>query len=201
MSTTPLPPDLELAEARLQERLTARHRRNMWLALILIIAPLFWFVPTYFYMRNLTASQNASCQSTMKSLGAALLGYARDNNDQLPDAKDWIAVATRRTGERLHCVVDIDKTHPSSYAMNANLSGKKLSGIKNPHDVILLYESTSKAQVPFGHGEDLPHVGKDTVGVGRHHTLGYRFNYYLMADGSVRAPQNMDEVKTYKWTP
>jgi hypothetical protein len=137
----------------------------------------------------------------MKALGAALLGYTHDNGNRLPAAKDWIAVTTKRTDERPHCKADTDKTHPSSYAMNANLSGKRLSEIKDPHNTVLLYETTSKASTPYGIGKDLVNVGKDTVGLGRHNTVGYRFNYYLMADGTIRAPQNVNEVKTYKWTP
>ena len=177
------------------------NRRNFWLAIFIIALPFVWFIPGAIYMNVITKSQNASCQSAMKSLGYALLSYAEDNNGQLPNAKNWIAVAAQRTGEKPICNVDTDKAHSSSYAMNANLSGKKLSEIKDPSHTILLYETTSKASTPFGTGTDLVRVGKDNVGVGRHHTIGYRFNYYLMADGKVRAPKNLDEVKTYKWTP
>jgi hypothetical protein len=199
MPSTPSSQPETLEQA--QQHIAAKRRRNWWLAVFIVALPLFWFVPGAIYMRQMTQAQNTSCQSTIQSLGRALLNYASDNDDHLPDAANWIMVAAQRTGEKPHCPADNDKTHPSSYAMNANLSGKKLSDIKDPHDTILLYETTSKASVPFGRGEDLVRLGKDTVGLGRHHTIGYRFNYYLMADGTVRAPKNLDEVKTYKWTP
>jgi hypothetical protein len=178
-----------------------KNRRNFWLAIFIIGLPFLWFVPGAIYMRNVTQAQNVGCESTMKAFGAAMLAYVRDNNGQLPDAKKWVSEMRAYHHTEFYCFADSDKTHPVSYAMNANLSGKKLSEIKNSHNVILLYETISKATTPFGRGEDLVRVGKDNVGVGRHHTIGYRFNFYLMADGTVRQPKNMDEVKTYKWTP
>ena len=85
--------------------------------------------------------------------------------------------------------------------MNANLSGKQLSGIKNPSKVILLYETTSKESVPAGVGKDLVSIGKDKVGQGRHNLVAYRFNYFVMADGSIREAGTADELKPLRWTP
>jgi hypothetical protein len=176
-------------------------QRNKLLAVLLVVSPLLWTIPTFIYLRNVTAAQNAGCQSVMKSLGGALISYAHEHNGQLPETKNWLTVATQETGIKPHCPADIDTTHASSYAMNANLSGKKLAEIKNPSKVILLYETTSKAAVPFGTGKDMVRVGKDDVGVGRHHTIGYRLNYFVMADGSVRWPDNIAQLKSYQWKP
>jgi hypothetical protein len=195
------PAALSFSEEEIRQRHAAKRRRNNWIAILLIAVPLLWAVPTFFYLRAETAARNTACESTMKSFGAAMQSYARDNQKRLPDAKNWIVLLRPYHSEGFKCFADTNKTHPSSYAMNANLSGKKLSEIKDPHNTVLLYETTSKASTPFGIGKDLVNIGKDTVGLGRHNTVGYRFNYYLMADGSVRAPQNVAEVKTYKWTP
>jgi hypothetical protein len=198
MPSTPSPQIETLEEA--QQHVAAKRRRNFWLAVIIVIMPLFWFVPGAIYMRSATRATNEHCQHNLASLGQAMTAYAKAHNDQLPKASDWIG-ELKPDSKILRCPADLNPTRVSSYAMNANLGDKKLSELKDPHNTILLYEQDSKATVPFGRGEDIVRLGKDTVGLGRHHTIGYRFNFYLMADGTVRYPKNLDEVKTYKWTP
>lgn len=179
------------------------NRRNAWLAFLIIGLPLLWTLPTFYYLRAQTARHNSGCVQNLKMIYGALHIYAADHHGALPAGANWKAAILPYLEDAtlLRCPADGDKTHPVSYAMNANLSGKKLQDIKNPHDVILLYETTSKASTPCGRGEDLVRIGKENVGVGRHNTIAYRFNYYLMADGTVRAPQDLPEVRSYQWTP
>jgi hypothetical protein len=182
-----------------------KRQRNRWLALLITFLPLVWFIPGAIYMRNITRAQNKGCEANLKNNYKFFLQYAsgqfgpRAHYSRLPDAKHWIEMIDNFGDLRLQCPADSDKQHHVSYAMNANLSGKKLSEIKDPHNTILLYETTSKESTPYGTGADLVRIGKDNVGVGRHHTIGYRFNYYLMADGTVRRPYNVDELKGYRW--
>jgi len=177
-------------------------RRNKWIAAILIASPLFWTIPTFFYMGAQTQANNKSCEQNLKVMGIKLLlEYPANHEGRLPDSNDWVKAVEKYAFDNFRCHIDSDKTHPVSYAMNAALSNVKLSEIRNPSQVILIYETTSKDSNPHGLGEDLVSLGRDKVGVGRHHTIGYRFNYYLMADGTVRAPKNAAEVKTYRWVP
>ena len=85
--------------------------------------------------------------------------------------------------------------------MNANLSGKLVDEIKNPSEVIFLYESRGTSENPFGVGKDLVDVGKPANGQGRHNLIGYRFNYFLMADGTVRSAGTPEEMKKLRWKP
>jgi hypothetical protein len=201
------PAALSFSEEEIRQRHAAKRRRNNWIAILLIAVPLLWAVPTFFYLRAETAAKNSTCRYHLKQLAQAIAQYRFDSDDKFPQAKNWLAplggycgVDCKYDAKTLRCPAD-HRTEGFSYAMNANLSGKKLSEIKDPHNTILLYETTSKASTPHGTGKDLVSIGKETVGLGRHNTVGYRFNYYLMADGTVRAPQNVAEVKTYKWTP
>lgn len=176
-------------------------KRNKILAVLLVISPLLWTVPTFIYLRNITRAQNQQCEKTMREMGESFMTYASDNDDTLPPAKSWVKDINPYGPKSLKCPADTDKTHPVSYAMNMNLSGKKLSAIHDRAMTILLYESTSKDATPSGTGMDSVLVGKDTVGQGRHHTIAYRFSYFVTADGKVHWPKNRDELLKYKWTP
>lgn len=170
---------------------------NFWIAAMIVGLPLIWTIPTFYYMREKTKNSNAQSVAQMQLLGDALMNYTKSNG-RYPVANNWIAPLSLQNGD-LKNPADTDKTHVSSYAMNANLSGIKVSDIKNPHNVILLYETTSKDAVPSGLGDDIVKIGKEQGGLGRHYLVGYRFNYYVMADGSVRYPRIPEDVKNFLW--
>ncbi len=115
------------------------------------------------------------CISNMKQLGAALLQYADDHEGYLPDAAKWVdAIDPDSKYPGLsHCPADRSRAR-SSYAMNANLSRKKVEEIKDPENTVLLYETSRPGDNPFG-------VGKDLLLNSRH-----RFNNFLFADGHIR---------------
>ena len=175
-----------------------KNRFNSWIAVFLIAVPFLWAVPTYYYLSNQTNKKSAQCEANMTQIGQALLDYANANGGTLPSAKTWVQ-DLKLEGEVLRCPADHDKEHPVSYAMNRNFSGKKLADIKDPQHAILIYESKSKEASPFGTGDDMVKIGKDTTGVGRHNTVGYRFNYYVTADGKTFWPQDLKEYKTLRW--
>lgn len=181
---------------------TNKNRRNSWIAIGIIALPFVWTIPTFYYLHQQTQSRNTQCESQLKKLGISILSeYAANHDGVLPDAKNWLNKIKDFKINDLRCPNDPDKSRKVSYAMNANLSGKKLSEIKNPSQVILLYETNSKESTPFGVGKDMADIGKPKNGQGRHNLVGYRFNFFLMADGTVRQAGTPDEKKSLRWTP
>jgi len=174
------------------------NRINSWIAVFLIAVPFLWAVPTYYYLSTQTNKKSAQCEANMTEIGQALMEYASENGGVLPSARTWVQ-DLKLEGDILRCPADHDKEHPVSYAMNAAFSGKKLADIKDPAHAILIYETTGKSASPFGGDADMVKIGKDTTGVGRHNTVGYRFNYYVTADGKAFWPQDLKEFKTLRW--
>ena len=178
-----------------------RKRNNNWVVFAFILSPLVWTIPTFFYLRAETKSNNATCEKYLKVLGTKMLQeYSANHAGRLPSAKTWVADVGKYGGDNFLCPND-HVSHPVSYAMNANLSGKKISDIKNPGGVILMYETNGKQSTPFGVGKDLVDIGKDKAGQGRHNLVAYRFNYYLMADGTIRQAGTAKERKPLRWNP
>ena len=180
---------------------TPRKRNNSWVVFAFILSPIIWTIPTFFYLRAETRSHNNYCEFALKQFGLKLLTeYPATHDGRLPDAKNWVKALKDINQEIYRCPND-HVEHPVSYAMNANLSGKKISDIKNPGGVILMYETNGKQSTPFGVGKDLVDIGKDKAGQGRHNLVAYRFNYYLMADGTVRRAGTAQERKPLRWNP
>ena len=180
---------------------TNKNRRNSLIAIGIIALPFVWTIPTFYYLHQQTQSRNSQCESQLKKLGVSILSqYAVNHDGRLPVAKNWVTEIKNFKTNEIRCPND-PISHPVSYAMNANLSGKKLGEIKNPSQVILLYETNSKASTPFGVGKDMADIGKPKNGQGRHNLVGYRFNFFLMADGTVRQAGTPDEKKPLRWTP
>jgi hypothetical protein len=179
----------------------AQKRRNAWLAALIIVAPLLWTIPIFFYLKAETRYKNATCQENLRTLNTAIEGFARAHQNRFPGAQEWQAMTADQSTKTLHCPSDPNPKRASSYALNANLMGKKRSEITNPHDVILLYETNATSAAPFGDGEDMADIGKEKSGQGRHNKIGYRFNYFLMADGSIREAGTPEEKKPLRWSP
>jgi prepilin-type processing-associated H-X9-DG protein len=81
------------------------------------------------------AQQN--CLNYMRKMATEILLFAGHNDGRLPDASKWI--------EQIP-VMDSSMTgagYQYAYAMNTNLSGKKLSDIADPAKTVLLFECTT----------------------------------------------------------
>ncbi|MDI6828992.1 MAG: hypothetical protein QME62_10965 [Armatimonadota bacterium] len=69
------------------------------------------------------------CMARMKEMVTKLLDFAQANGGVLPDAAEWMEK------------VPFPQEYQRSYAMNKYLSLRKLSEIRNPSEVVLLFES------------------------------------------------------------
>jgi hypothetical protein len=78
----------------------------------------------------------------MVGLGKTIQFYANDFNDSLPPGDKWCDVLAGREGMTMPffvCVRAHLPDHQSSYAINANVVGRKVGEL--PGDVVLLFES------------------------------------------------------------
>lgn len=104
-----------------------------------------------FLMTPITVSHNYRgiaprmiCGTHLHSLGKAILVYAADNNDQLPDPNKWCDLLIANTNvppEHFICKSSGAKLGESSYALNKEVIGMKVSEI--PPDMVVLFETTS----------------------------------------------------------
>jgi hypothetical protein len=181
-----------------------RNRRNFVLAVVFVFLPLIWMVPSYIALSRHADTTNLTCQAHMKRIGQALQTYAAAHNDQLPDAAHWVDELLPMIGDAGVLRCPADKTAGrSSYAFNAKLSGRKLNEL--PRETVLLYETAQAGAKPSGSGADVISLGEkdlvtgsDLLG-GRHNGMGYRFNYYLFADGTIHHPTYTTDLEKYRW--
>jgi hypothetical protein len=186
------------------DKVRSRQWLNVFLALLFVFGPVIWMVTAFNVMSRRTAATNGQCSSHLNQLAVAFKSYARDHNGLLPDSATWVDDLSRYAGsgpdkhDVFHCPAD-RAAGRSSYAMNRNLSGKRLQDIVDPAHMVLLYETKQSGLNPAGTGKDVVDVGNIDSGVGRHNTVGYRFNYYLFADFQVRYPRLPEQEKQYRW--
>ena len=182
----------------------SRNPINVILALLFMLGPLIWVVITFNVLGKKTAATNDQCIGHLNQLAVAFKSYARDHNGKLPDASIWVDDLSR------YIESDSDKhgvfrcpgdrgAGRSSYAMNRNLSGKRLQDISDPARTVLLYETKQSGANPAGTKQDVVNVGNIDSGLGRHHVVAFRFNFYLFADFQVRRPQQPEQEKQYGW--
>jgi len=117
------------------------------------------------------AREQAICMQYTAEIVDAILRYAKENGGVLADAREWIQlipVSNEYLEKRMP-----GGRYQYSYGMNLNLSGMKLSAIKKPSQVVLLFES----DVTRGYGTE-----NDVIRSPRH-PGGMVYGF---ADGSVR---------------
>lgn len=126
---------------------------------------------SYWSTSTRSAREQEICIEYTKQMAAAILKYAKENGDTLPDASNWITLIPVRNEY-------LDRRMPSgryqySYGMNQALSGMKLSAIRKPSQVVLIFESDSTCG--FGGEESVIRTQRHPGGI-----------VYGFADGSVR---------------
>jgi hypothetical protein len=90
------------------------------------------------------------CGANMKGIGFAIQNYAQDNGGKYPTVSEWCDLLIQHPGVRprsFACAGSSSRLGESSYAINKNLVGKKVSDVGG--DVVLLFE-TNFGKTPAG---------------------------------------------------
>jgi len=120
------------------------------------------------------------CAGNLYGLGKAMMIYANDYNNQYPTAKKWcdlLVMYSEVRPVRFVCKSSDAKKGESSYAMNKNVIGKRVSEI--PEDVVVLFETI------FGKNPE-----------GRQEVLGNRDWYKKLS--SLKDRWDFDWIKKYR---
>jgi len=104
------------------------------------------------------------CAGNLQQLGVAVQMYAADQGGMLPDG-DWVTeVQPYSPGGPQGLVCPNRPDLPTGYAMNEALLGRQLNEIRQPHAVVLFFESDLGGEAPVGGADALcqagPHDGK-----------------------------------------
>jgi hypothetical protein len=78
-------------------------------------------------------------------LGLAVLMYAQDYNDTLPPMKDAITVQTALFPYVKNTMLFAHPSTHEPYLPNPALSGKRISQIRHPSQMVVLYEPSPEA--------------------------------------------------------
>jgi prepilin-type processing-associated H-X9-DG protein len=109
-------------------------------------------------------AQQAVSLSNLKQIALCIILYAKDHNEVLPDADQWIDQI--RPYVKTESVFR-DPAAPDqkwSYAFNSNLSGVTISEIENPATTVLLFESDADKKNASGEGDTVPTPGRHSKG-------------------------------------
>src|SRR5687767_14216343 len=85
-------------------------------------------------------ASETTCRTNLRQLATGMMMYVQDYDEVFPPAGKWSTVLQPYTKNRglLKCPAD---TSAHSYAMNSNLSGASMAGVKKPAETVLLFES------------------------------------------------------------
>jgi len=89
------------------------------------------------------AARRATCLSNMRQLALAIIMFAQDYNECLPNASVWMDSLDPYIKSKVlfHCPSDIG--HDYSYALNSAVASKSLRSFDDPANTVLLFESSS----------------------------------------------------------
>jgi len=92
-------------------------------------------------------ARSMTCEANLKKLSFALLIYAEEHKNHLPDAAHWREELRPylKPGDNLGCP---EVKSGDGYAMEPRLSKTDLDTLENPSETILLYETDAPDQKP-----------------------------------------------------
>ena len=146
-----------VALMRIQKSKGLLKGKGIAIAGVIISAAMTLFL-SYRQMLSMRPSQHKKriamvCGTNLSGLGKALHIYAGDYDDQYPTAEKWcdlLIAYIEVSPKQFVCPLSDVIEGESSYAMNKNVVGKKVSEI--PEDVVLLFE-TNLGKNPAGRQE------------------------------------------------
>lgn len=157
------------------------------MAVIALLACVFFlFSVVQARVNVIKAAERHDCSRNMHALGVALAIYILDYGGRFPPADRWAdALHDQYVGTPTYFRCPADRSRGrSSYAMNANLSGKPKAEVEAPANTVLLYETAQSRADPSGTGEDLPRSGRHDRSLSN----------FLFVDGSLR-PRTVRRAK------
>jgi len=120
--------------------------------------------------------------SNLRQIGLVVVVYAQEHGGRLPDADRWvdeIAPTLAHGGEKALRSLLWDQatppTQPYGYAFNRSLSGVNLATLKDPSQVVMVFESTLDRRNAADTGQSVPSPGRHGGGT-----------HYVFADGRAR---------------
>jgi hypothetical protein len=125
-----------------------------------------------------------SSLSNLRQIGLALIMYAQENGDRLPDADGWVDALLPQWSDVKDKGFHADalfrdptapEEEPWNYAFNRALSGVRLGDIKDPSATVMVFESTAGVKNAADTGQSLPRPGRHAGG-----------DCYVFADGHAR---------------
>ena len=128
-------------------------------AAFMLLAALAIFAAILFpvFSRAKEKAQATACLSNVEQLGVALMMYAADHQEILPQASSWEEAIAEYAGDNealFTCPVTGQR-----YIFNEALSGADLKELDNPGEMPMLWEPTLDAEGSVG-----PHGGQFNVG-------------------------------------
>jgi len=90
------------------------------------------------------AANRATCLSNLKQLVLAMIMFAQDYEEHLPNADVWMDSLdpyVKSIKPLIHC--PSDKAHQYSYAMNSQIASKSIGSFDDPVNTIAIFESNS----------------------------------------------------------
>jgi prepilin-type processing-associated H-X9-DG protein len=93
-------------------------------------------------------ARSMTCEANLKKLSFALLIYAEEHKNHLPDAAHWREAIRPYLKPGKPLVVCLDAKIGDGYAMEPRLSKIDLDTLENPSETILLYETDAPDQKP-----------------------------------------------------
>ena len=123
---------------------------------------------------NEPRAMQMACMSNLKQLGLAAHMYANDHDKALPDADTWTEeLKEYAKNDAVFRCTGAPKLQ-WAYAMNRELSGKRIDQIHNPWETVLFFESDLNIANASGGPEDVCKPGRHEGG-----------NVFLFVDGHV----------------
>lgn len=126
--------------------------------------------------------------SNLRQIGLAVVVYAQDHGGRLPDADQWVdeiapTLGNEKTLRSLLWDQAAPPSQPYGYAFNRSLSGVNLATLKDPSQVVMVFESTLGRRNAADTGQSVPLPGRHEGGT-----------HYVFADGRVRWVPDGEEV-------
>jgi prepilin-type processing-associated H-X9-DG protein len=136
-------------------------------------------------------SERIMCGTNLSGIETAIMVYTADHNDAYPSTDGWCDVLFEDCDvapEQFRCPSSDAKVGKSSYAINVNIAGKKISEVRFPYDTVLLFETKSGVN---------PAGGPEILSTDNHRGNGCNV---LFADGHVKFIKS-EELETLRWNP